>query len=1183
MSKFCKNCGAQLNFGARFCSSCGTETQAAEASPEKTVGSVPVDRLPKGTKSRLSPKKLLLSAVAAVLVLALGVTLLPGLFDSLSRGMAVRIDDIGGQPYANRAVTIHGEGFGYYDSEKSRASIEGKDTPIISWGENEITLLVPKGVSAGKKEISLANPPSFKKKTVKHEFLEHTRTELAKVMLSPDKENIIEGEGFVFIAPEGSISQAQEITIYKYQVPSLDDSPYWTVAEEYEITGADGGHVFFEQPVYFGVDAADSEEAAHSAFQIFDELSGLWVSTETWYSEEEARVYLATTHFSGFRRFVSDMRTGFGRLAQTTVDEASKKLDYVSDKLGKAKDGVVKLSQNLWVNVKDATTEKFIGISDPNERFIVYYRESDATNDPSLHDKACLMAATFSTAYTKYSDLFGEDGVPPVTKKSLVPIRSDNPPGLSGAPDLTRYTLEDVPDPIKVYIDPRYNATGAQAKSATTGNIIMPSEYPENDLASTCAHELFHAVQYHQLGLKQLYMSTTGLKDLVDNRFTGNSTEVYRFFANNSWFMEATAEYAGRFIGTNVGLDAPIHPSIEANRAYYESNGSHDYGMSSFLDYLLATRQPEVDERDTSFKDMWNTVTGNYSMASSINAAFDKYVMDKLGESADTAYLNFWREAFTRSFMPDVTVIAGGMLDTKAIPREKVSASMDIKTNGVAIFRYSLTPAYMWKDETALTRSFWFEASPATVRGDVYRLDGIEMSDRVPFEPYEGTVNSTDGSRKDALIPYALGESLGLVAVFQNTVAGDATVKATLSSTALKWDNQKDIEKKVGNTTLRSSDKLKFTPRLPGQKPGDPPFTALVTLNDNLDYQTEIDRVENGKSFTVSPPMKDLPPEKVSVNIKIFRDGELVHEYQSVDFKADARVEILGPEAVSYTLDEGDKQVEHAFSATASPSGDYDFEWSFGDSSPTQKTKGGIVSDISHTYEGAGEYTAKVTLYDKKGKALLSDSVKIILEEKGRASTSSQPESAEPSTEPILPEAKQEYAWVLVETINENYQANIDNTNKGGIYEVSASASPGSYLYNWKYIGESDDYYDPDVLHGESYATQLTLSVPPNTIKGGETVSLDFSLSFTEQNLSFYDGHGSCRADWGNVKFKNADGKSFFEIYSSVKYKEKNVSSVSGTISAVIPAGYSEGDREELWTGGTNSGTYYVYEWRQIP
>ena len=178
------------------------------------------------------------------------------------------------------------------------------------------------------------------------------------------------------------------------------------------------------------------------------------------------------------------------------------------------------------------------------------------------------------------------------------------------------------------------------------------------------------------------------------------------------------------------------------------------------------------------------------------------------------------------------------------------------------------------------------------------------------------------------------------------------------------------------------------------------------------------------------------------------------------------------------------------------------------------------------------------------------------------------------------PEAK-EYAWVLVETVHETRQANIDNLNKGGVYQESASASPGSYTHTWKYVGESDDYPDPDMIHGESFATQLTITVPPAQIKGGETINLSFSLSFSEQNLSYFDGHGSARADWGNLRFANADGRYTFEIYSSVKYSEKNVSSVSDTISAVIPAGYSEGDREELWTGDY-TGTYYIYEWRQI-
>ena len=188
---------------------------------------------------------------------------------------------------------------------------------------------------------------------------------------------------------------------------------------------------------------------------------------------------------------------------------------------------------------------------------------------------------------------------------------------------------------------------------------------------------------------------------------------------------------------------------------------------------------------------------------------------------------------------------------------------------------------------------------------------------------------------------------------------------------------------------------------------------------------------------------------------------------------------------------------------------------------------------------------------------------------------------SESSIGTTVPEIEKEYAWVLVDTVHETRQADVDNTNKGGVYEKSASASPGSYTFSQKYLGDSDDYYDPDRIHGEGYATLLTFSVPPQVIRGGETVSLSFSLSFTDNNLSYFDGSGSARADWDNIRFKNADEKSSFEIYSSVKYSEKNVLSVSDTVTAVIPTGYSEGDRNELWTGGY-TGTYYVYEWQPL-
>lgn len=188
---------------------------------------------------------------------------------------------------------------------------------------------------------------------------------------------------------------------------------------------------------------------------------------------------------------------------------------------------------------------------------------------------------------------------------------------------------------------------------------------------------------------------------------------------------------------------------------------------------------------------------------------------------------------------------------------------------------------------------------------------------------------------------------------------------------------------------------------------------------------------------------------------------------------------------------------------------------------------------------------------------------------------------AESVTTPQQPVAKK-YAWVLVETINEDAKANTENINKGGSYQLSATASPGSYTFSSHYIGETDTYPDPDQINGEGYAMKLDFSVPPRTIQGGETVTLSFTLAFTEQNVSYFDGNGSCRADFDRTRFVNGKGKNFFEIYCSQKYSTKNVPSISDAITAKAPNGSSEGDRIELWTGGpsANIGTRYIYEWK---
>jgi len=158
----------------------------------------------------------------------------------------------------------------------------------------------------------------------------------------------------------------------------------------------------------------------------------------------------------------------------------------------------------------------------------------------------------------------------------------------------------------------------------------------------------------------------------------------------------------------------------------------------------------------------------------------------------------------------------------------------------------------------------------------------------------------------------------------------------------------------------------------------------------------------------------------------------------------------------------------------------------------------------------------------------------------------------------------------------------------------SGKSLPGSYNYEWKYIGASDTYYDPDKLNGESCSIVCTFSAPPKVINAGEKVSLDMSLAFAARNLSYFTPNANAGADFDkwdvklgfasgeSVRFVNKEGKSSFTISA---YKTIKVYSVSDTITATAPTG-AEGKRIALRTSffpGAKMGTCYIYEWKKTP
>jgi len=181
--------------------------------------------------------------------------------------------------------------------------------------------------------------------------------------------------------------------------------------------------------------------------------------------------------------------------------------------------------------------------------------------------------------------------------------------------------------------------------------------------------------------------------------------------------------------------------------------------------------------------------------------------------------------------------------------------------------------------------------------------------------------------------------------------------------------------------------------------------------------------------------------------------------------------------------------------------------------------------------------------------------------------------------------------WVLVETINHDGKTEIDNTNKNGVYKVSGSCAPGSYNYDWKYLGKADSYYNPPLLSGESYSIKCTVSNPPKVMDAGEVISLNLSLSFTAQNLSYYTPNAIVSADFdkwdtkpgfasgASVSFLNSAGKSSFKIST---HKSVKVYSVNEKVTAKAPSGVRD-IRIALRTSfnpGARMGTSYIYQWK---
>ncbi len=211
-----------------------------------------------------------------------------------------------------------------------------------------------------------------------------------------------------------------------------------------------------------------------------------------------------------------------------------------------------------------------------------------------------------------------------------------------------------------------------------------------------------------------------------------------------------------------------------------------------------------------------------------------------------------------------------------------------------------------------------------------------------------------------------------------------------------------------------------------------------------------------------------------------------------------------------------------------------------------------------------------------------------------RISKAEQPKAEEPNVEqpkapgegqkpveeePIITVPKGEYAWVLIEVIDVTNDEAFAQANTSEVYQISPSYGRGAYSITRTYIGESDDYYDPPYVNGESLTVQANWSTPPNVIGKDDEISLNCSIGVTANTQSAYQFSGSTYAFLDNSRLATKDGKTSFNTDYGNGY-----ASESGTVTATLGSG-SEGAKKTIYIYFYMSNqleTHYVYEWKMV-
>lgn len=157
------------------------------------------------------------------------------------------------------------------------------------------------------------------------------------------------------------------------------------------------------------------------------------------------------------------------------------------------------------------------------------------------------------------------------------------------------------------------------------------------------------------------------------------------------------------------------------------------------------------------------------------------------------------------------------------------------------------------------------------------------------------------------------------------------------------------------------------------------------------------------------------------------------------------------------------------------------------------------------------------------------------------------------------------YAWVLIDQANhEDDLKSLMGSSSPDITSLQLDTKPGDFGISWVYTGETNE--SKNIKNGESWSGRCTFSEPPEVINPGDTVTLDLSITETENSLLgrwfvellpsadfFYKlGSDPDMPDEPRIEFTDDRGVSYFIVNT---HEEENRPFSKKQISAIAPKG----------------------------